>query len=70
MRKSLFGGRNKEWLLKRSKDICRLRPVFKAPKAGKPFRLYIDAQEHVIGRQQGVCGSLHQQKVGGCRNKE
>jgi hypothetical protein len=45
-------------------------PVLKAPKAGKPFRLYIDAQEHVIGRQQGVCGSLHQQKVGGCRNKE
>jgi hypothetical protein len=45
-RNSLGGGQNSEKLSRRSRNTP---PVLRAPKAGNPFKMYIVAQEWVIG---------------------
>jgi hypothetical protein len=48
MRRSTLGGQNSEKLLRRSKYLVS-PPVLRALKAENPFKMYIAAQEWVIG---------------------
>jgi hypothetical protein len=42
-------GAEQKKALKKIKEYLTVLPVLRAPKAGKMFKLYVAAQEHVIG---------------------
>jgi hypothetical protein len=46
---SLGGGAEQREAFEKIKKYLTAPPVLRAPKAGEPFKMYIDAQEHVIG---------------------
>ena len=48
MKPNLLGGQNSKKRLRRSRFMS-LPPVLKAPRRGVPFRLYVAAEDKVIG---------------------
>ena len=65
MKPNLLGGAKLQEAFEKIKYYLSSPPVLKAPRRGVPFKLYIAAEDKVVGailtrdRRKGVCCYLH-----------